>query len=849
MLRASLRNLLAHKLRLALTALSIVLAVAFVAGTYMFTDSLGASLDALIRQEQPDVTVEPAGADFSGELQDVGQILTVPESLATTISGSPGVDRAIPRVLVPNVVVLDQDGRPLGLDRGGFSGGTAIAQSWVAEPRLNATEIVTGDAPTEAGEMAIDAGSARQLAAAPGDDVTVMLPTGERERFRLSGLTQLQNAAGLGVTFVYWDFGTAQRLLLDPGQATSIAVLADSGVAQATIRDRIEPLLPEGVTAVTGEEQANQLSQQLDSGLGFLNTFLLVFALVSLFVATFLIYNTFAMLVAQRTQELALLRAIGATRGQVMRSILAEAAGVALVSSVVGIAAGAGFASALRGLFRAAGAPLPVTGLVFYPRTVVVAMAVGFLITMASALWPARRASVIPPVAAMRDEVATARGLQRRTRTGGFLLGVGGGIAVMASRIAQNDTTEGAIAVGVAAAALLVGVLALAPEFARPATALLGAPFRGVTGRLARGNTRRNPRRTAATAGALTIGVCLMSAISVLAASTQKSVSGLVDKVIGADFVVTGYGFQPFPDKVAQAVRATPGVSATAVLRQAPIRAPGPGDTLAVGVNPATIQQALSLNVEQGSLDGLGAGEVALDTQTAASIGAGMGTTVQVLSVVGPVDLEVVALYEGVGRFTGYVTNLRTITELGAPDSDSVIYVIKDPSADPAVTQSALESALQPYPNVELLDQSALKERISGQIGQLLNILFALLVLAVLIALLGIVNTLTLSVFERTREIGLLRAVGMWRGGIRRTIVIEALIIAVFGAVLGMAVGVGLAALLQRILADQGIDEFAVNLTQLGLFLGLAAVGGVLAALWPAWRASRLQILEAIATQ
>ncbi len=565
--------------------------------------------------------------------------------------------------------------------------------------------------------------------------------------------------------------------------------------------------------------------------------------------AAFLIYNTFSMLVAQRTRELALLRAIGASHGQVLHSILAEAVAVAVVASIVGIVVGAGFARGLQFLFQAAGAPFPASALVFAPRTIAVSLIVGLVITVLSAMLPARRAATIPPVAAMRDETPPIRTLRRRTVIGGFLAGAGLGLAIMAPRLAEFGTQRGALMAGVAAGLILLGVLALAPELARPATAVLGGVFRGVTGRLARGNTRRNPRRTAATAGALTIGVALMSAISVLAASTQKSVAGIVDQVIGADFVVTGYGFQPFASGVADAIANTPGVTTTAVVKQAPIRAPGTGDTLATGVDPASIQKALSLDVPEGSLNDLDDGKVALDTDTAAEIGAGIGTVIEVLSVAGPVDLDLVAVYEAAGGFTGYVVNLPTAKDLGASDQDSLVYVVTTPDADTGSVQSDIERALGDYPNVQVLDQSEFKRSISDQIGQLLTFLFALLVLAVLIALLGIVNTLALSVFERTREIGLLRAVGMSRQGIRRTIVVEAFLIAVFGAVLGMAVGVGFGALLQRILAAEGIEEFAVNGPQLLLFLVLAAVGGVLAAVWPAWRAARLRILDAIAAE
>lgn len=848
MLRASLRNLVAHKLRLFLTALSIVLAVAFVAGTYVFTDSLRASLDTLIQQNQPDVTIRPASADFSPEFQGAGELLTVPTALATDIETIAGVVAVSRQVQVPAVVVLDETGKPLGVETGGFTSGTAIAQDW-GPPQINPNEIVTGQVPVGTDHVAMDTATAEQLGIAPGDQVDLLLPSGERRTFTLSGTTQLRSSSGFGVSFLFWDFPSAQELFLEPGQATSLAVLAEPTASQAVIAEQIRPMLPSGVEAVTGDEIASQVSEQLDSGLGFLNTFLLVFAIVSVFVATFLIYNTFSMLVAQRTRELALLRAIGASRGQVLRSILAEAVVVALFASLLGIVVGAGVARGLQLLFQAAGALFPSAALVFQPRTIVVALSVGLLITLASAVLPARRASVIPPMAALRDEQPRTRALGRRTVVGGFLLGAGVGLAVMAPQLAEYGTTKAAMMAGAAALFVLIGVLATAPELARPAAALIGSPFRGVVGRLARGNTRRNPRRTAATAGALTIGVALMSAISVLAASTQESVAGIVDDVIGADFVVTGYGFQPFSGDVATAIRQTPGVAEVAVVKQAPARAPGAGDTLITGVDPQDIQQALSLTVTEGSLDDLEPGTVALDSDTATEIGAGVGTVIQVLGVVGPVDLDVVAIYEAAGGFTGYVVDLTTARDLGASAQDNVVYVIKQPQAEAATVQADLDVALEPFPNVQLLDQSAFKDSIGDQIGQLLNFLFALLVLAVLIALLGIVNTLALSVFERTREIGLLRAVGMLRSGIRRTIVLEALIIAVFGAVLGMVIGVAFGALLQRILASEGIEEFAVNVPQLALFLVLAAVGGVLAALWPAWRGSRLRILDAVAAE
>lgn len=849
MIRAALRSLLSHKVRLALTSLSIVLAVAFVTGTYVFTDSLKNSLGDVVRQNQADVTVQPLATDFRPEFQSSQDVLTVPADLAKAIADVPGAADAAPVVQAPNILLLDDDGKPLGAsDRGGPPDAGGLGLSWVAAPDLRLAEISQGTQPVGSDQVAIDEDTLRRLRADVGDEAVVLFPDGDRRTFTISGALQL-GAQTFGLSLIAWEFPTAQRLLLEPGQATSIRVAAEPGVTQDELKEQIVPLLPSGTEAVTGDEQASLVSEQLNSGLGFLNTFLLVFALVSLFVAAFLIFNTFAMLVAQRTRELALLRAIGASRGQVMRSILAEAAIVGLLASSLGLVVGALFALGLQRLFAAFGAPLPAGGLVFQPRTVAVAYAVGLVVTMISAAVPARRAAVIPPVAAMRDEQPTQRGLQRRTLVGSFLVGGGLGLAAMAPILADRSASQGATMAGVAALLLLLGVLALAPQMAQPVVRVLGAPFRGLTGRLAVGNTRRNPRRTAATAGALTIGVALMGTISVMASSTQASISGIVDDVIGADYVLTGYGFRPFPKAVARAAADTPGVAATAVVRQVPIRAPGTGDTFATGVDPDTIGQALNLSVAEGSLADLGMNDVALDQGTAEDIGAGVGTVIEVLSLTGPVKLDVVAIYEGSGGFNGYVTNLPTIARLGAPDQDAAVYVVKQPEADADAVQADLGAALTDYPAVQLQNQREFKEDIAGQIDQLLSFLFALLFLAVLIAFLGIVNTLALSVFERTRELGLLRAIGMGRSGVRGMVMVEALLISVFGALLGLALGLFFGALLQRVLRDQGIEQFAVNGPQLVLFLLLAAFGGFLASLWPARRASRLRILEAIASE
>ncbi|MDQ1248657.1 MAG: putative transport system permease protein [Actinomycetota bacterium] len=849
MLRATLRALASYKVRLALSALSIILGVAFVAGTFIFTDSLQKAFDDLTKAGQADLVIEPKQA-FETRFQSDVAPSTLPSDLVDEVAALPGTAEAVGVVSIRNVTVLGPDGKPLG--NAGGPGSVGRGESWIDVPELQEWKLSEGVAPTTSSDVVIDTRTAEGASAALGSTIKVLLPSGATAEPTVVGIAE-PTLASAGASVVIWPLATAEELLTSPGQVSGIKVVAAQNVSQDQLKAEVDAILPTTAESQTGEQVASDLSEQLDQSLGFLNTFLLVFGLIALFVSAFLIYNTFSILVAQRSRELALTRAIGATRGQVRVSVLVEAIIVALVAATLGLLLGIGVALGLRGLFSALGAPLPGSGLVLLPRTFAVAYGIGVVVTLVSALVPARRASMIPPVAAMRaDLTPAAKSLRTRGLVGAALIVIAAVFGYLALQ-PMDSSSRAASLLGVSALAAVFGALALAPLAARLLVPVLGAPFsRTTVGRIAVENARRNPRRTAATAGALMIGLTLISAMSVIASSTIKSTDAVVDDVIGADFVVFGATFQPFPTTIAEAVAATPGVGVATPVRSAIVRAPG-GDqngTIVTIVEPEAIADVLNLSLVAGDLAGLSEpGTVIVDTDTAAPLGLAPGSQVTLTTLKGDVPVTVVGLYKPAGFFQGFASGFASASLLGAPDQDTAIYIKVAPGQDPQAVRAALDTTLAAYPTVTLQDQVEFKAQIRDQINQLLAFIVALLVLAVLIAFLGIVNTLALSVFERTREIGLLRAVGTTRRQIRRMILVESVLIAVLGSVLGVFLGVLYGVGLQRVLADDGISELGINGGQLVMFVVVSAVGGVVAALWPAWRASKLNVLKAIATE
>ncbi len=842
MLRATLRSLSSHKLRLTLSGLAVVLGVAFVAGTLVFTDTLQKTFDDLFVQTTSDVVVEPPGAGLAqgGDIP-TAVVPTLPASVVTTVQGVEGVAVAEGAILVDGVQVVGADGKVLNTQ-----GAPAYGGNWPTNDAVSAFSLTEGKAPTNSNEVVVDSQTAAKAGLTVGGPVTMVTP-GPTIEPTVVGIFRFGTTGNLaGASIVAFDTATAQGLLVGSDAFTSIDVKADDGVSQEDLAASVQAAVGPQAVVKTGAQAADEASAQIGEALNFINIFLLVFAGVALFVGTFLILNTFSMLVAQRTRELALLRAVGATRGQVTRSVLGEAFVVGAVGGLLGLALGVALASGLRQIFKQIG--LDAGGsLVLQPRTALVAMTLGIVVTVVSAYLPARRASRVPPVAAMRDDATPAtRSMRRRTWVGTGLFIIGLAALVLG---ASASGGRAASLVGLGALVMLVAAIVLAAPLAGPVVRFVGAPFRrSATGRIAVANAARNPRRTAATAAALMIGLALVSAFGVLGASTTASTDALVDDTIKADFLVTGANFRPFSPEATAAVREVDGVGVVSSVRLAPAEINGEVTAVA-GVDPATVESAFAIPVTDGSVAALKEGGLLVDDGIAATEGYTVGSSVEVTFTSGPATLPVVGVFTSDAGLNGYVTSLDTLTAAGVPPLDSQVYVVLAPGADTAMVRAGLDAALGPYPNVTIQDQTELKDEIRSQVNQLLFLIYALLALAVLIAILGIINTLVLSVVERTREIGLLRAVGTSRRQLRSMIRIESVVIAVFGALLGIVLGVTFGVALQRSIADQGIEVLSVPWIQLLIFLVVAAGVGVLAALWPARRAARLDVLQAVTTE
>ncbi|MGW3204899.1 ABC transporter permease [Streptomyces sp. NPDC001135] len=853
MLKATLRSFLAHKGRLTLSALAVILSVAFVAGSLIFSDTVTRTFDRLFASTAADVTVQPKQDLRSARLS--GAVQTLPAALRDRVAKVDGVAAARAEVSVENAVVVDAHHKSVGPT----TGAPTLATAWYVTHR-SPVRLTSGHAPQGAGEALLDADTAAKRHVRIGDTLTVQAQPGTF-RVRVVGIATF-TTTNPGAALVFLDPAVAGRELLgSAAKATSIAVDAAPGVTDAQLKRRVGRAVGTGAYDLkTAGEQAKSAAASLGTFLDVIKYVMLGFAGVALLVGVFLIVNTFSMLIAQRTRELGLLRALGADRRQVRRSVLTEALLLGLVGSTLGLLAGIGLALGLIRLISAFGMNLKAAEMVIGWATPVVAYVVGVGVTFVAAYLPARRAAAVSPMAALADaEVAgVGKPLTVRAIVGAVVGTVGA--AALAGCAAATKTPQAASLLGLGVVLTLIATVVAGPLLVRPVIRVLGGAFPalfGPVGRMSQRNALRNPRRTGATAAALMVGLALVGGMSVASASMSASFDRQIDNNLGADLIVQNTRFAPFTKEVRDGVARTRGVGLVVPQRLTPVAVRLPkGDevrTTAVAYGPR-LDDVLHITYAQGgSRAALADGHLAMDAGFADDHGVRVGSVVPVEFPGGRhTELTVAALTDqattdGFGTQGGIYFGLGTLAKYAPGAQDSALYVNAASGTKPQDLRPRLERALEPFPQVQVRDQTDYKQLVHNQIAVLLYLVYALLGLAIVIAVLGVVNTLALSVVERTREIGLLRAIGLGRRQLRRMIRLESVVIAVFGAVLGLALGLVWGVCMQQVLALRGLTALAFPWTTIVAVVIGAAVVGVGAAVLPALRASRMNVLAAIA--
>jgi putative ABC transport system permease protein len=845
--KATLKGLLAHKFRLAATALAIVLGVSFVAGTYVLTDTINATFTNLFDEVTQGIDVAVRSRDvFTGQMGEVRD--PIPEEVLNEVKTVDGVKVAEGSV-TGFAQFVDKDGKPVTT-----GGAPTLGVSISSAPELQAgTTVRSGRLPSGPDEMVVDAQTADKHGFAVGDRVKVLLQ-GPARTFTVSGIIGFGEAGNLGgATLAGFTLPTAQEVLNREGRFDEIDVVAAEGTTPEQLRDRVRAVLDPRYEVLTGAELSAAQAAAINDTIGrFLSTALLSFAFVALLVGAFLIFNTFTIIVAQRTRELALLRCLGASRRQVMTSVLLESLIVAVVASLVGLGLGVLIANGLKALLTGIlNFDLPTTGTVFLWRTVIVSLAVGIVVTVLAALLPARKATRVPPVAALQPETAFAPTHFRKRRIVLGVLVTLVGVALLLAGLFQNEGNR-LVNVGSGAVIVFFGVAILSPLIARPLARLIGWPFAKafrLPGTLARENAMRNPRRTASTAAALMIGLALVTFVSIFAASIKASTTETLDRTIAADYILMNDTFTPFSPDLATRLADQPELAAVVGVRLGAFKLDGATKQL-IGIDPAAYDRVVKTEVLSGSIADLQSGGLAVKEDVAEANGWTVGERVALqFPRGGTQQVTVKAIYKDNSVNGDYLLSLADYERFYADQADSQILVQAAPGTDPAASRAAIDRVLVDFPNVTVRDQAEYKAETARQIDQVVNLFYALLALAVLIALFGIVNTLGLSIFERIRELGLLRAVGATRRQVRAMIRWEAVIIAVLGAVLGLAVGVFFGWTVVRALRSVGITEFALPGGQLVIFVVFAALAGILAAVLPGRRAARIDVLRAITTE
>ena len=848
MLRLILKGLGARKLRTALTSIAIVLGVAMVSGTFILTDQNNRAFDDIFETGNSKidavVTRETAFDSFEDPFPPL------PESIIDRVAAVDGVERAEGQIegsgqlVVGGDVIASQGGAP------------AIVVSSV-DPSINPSVAVEGRMPENPGEVALIKDVADRENVTVGQDGVELATATGTQPVELVGVFAFGDVESIGgATVVLTTFEDAQRWFGLQGQTTRVFATAKDGISEEGLATRIRAALPATATVETAAENAQGQSDDVAGEIsGFLTPALLAFAFVALFVGAFIIFNTFSITVAQRVREFGMVRALGATRAQVLRNVVGEALVIGVIASLVGLVVGIGIAWGILRIFDAVGFGLPAAGIRIPPSTIVTGLIVGVVVTVIASVGPALRATRVPPVAAVQEGATLPPGRLHRVTpyfAGAFLVG---GLALFVYGLAGDLGATSALQI-LALGAILVflGVGMLSRFIVRPIARVVGAPIEalaGTTGRLARANTTRNTARTAATAAALMIGVGLVSFVAIFAAGLKESFTGAIDRVLQGDLILQTDNFETFPAAAEDAVRTIPGVEAVQFIRFPEVRTTPGGTQFLNTIDPATAPQIFDFDWQDDASDGvfarLGTDGALIEANLADSSGLQTGDQFTVQTNRGETArFTVLGEYRDPVLFTGITVSDQAANRLDIPADPSVGVIAFADGADADAVKAVVSDRMEgDFPTVNVQSNAEFKKTFEDQVDQLLALLYALLAISLVISLFGIVNALVLSIYERTREIGMLRAIGMTRRQMRAVVRYESIITSVIGGVLGIALGVLFAWVLARGLADQGI-EFSLPIVTLAIFLVMAILAGIVAAVLPARRAARLNPLEAL---
>jgi putative ABC transport system permease protein len=847
MRRVALRGLAGRKLRAALATLAVVLGVAMVSGTYVFTDTIEAAIDTLLTEAY-------TGSDAVVSAKDVvdlpaGGRPTVPAELLADVRALPEVE-AVSGGIVDTARLIDKNGEPIST-RDAAVGVSVDA----AEPRFNPLRLADGRWPRGSREVVVDAGTGAEHGFAVGDRIAVAGP-GRVRPFTISGVAEFTTLDSLGsLTLAIFDPATAQSFFGKAGRFDEILVAAREGVSPEELVRAIQPILPAGAEVATGEAEVATQAQGSNEDIAVVRKFMLAFGGLALFVGAFVIFNTLSTTVAQRTRELATLRTLGASRRQVLGSVVLESLVIGALGSAIGLLLGPVLAKGLSALFAALGQDLPEIGVVIATRTIVVSLLVGILITLVAGLIPALRATSVPPIAAVREGGLPSSPLAPYAPyVAGVAIALGVGLLAFGMFAGGLSVTSVLLLLALGCLVLFVGVALISSRLVTPLASILAWPagqVAGAAGRLARQNSVRNPARTAATASALMIGLALVTFVAVLGQGLRSSLGDAVERVVRADYVVTSDdGLGPLSPQAGRALATQPGVETVSGVRQDTASVFGSDESVA-GVDPATIAQVVSFDWDErsdASLAALGASGAVLQRGFADEHDLGVGSRFSVETAQGKrLELTVRGIHTPptLDPILGPIlVSQQTFESTFERPQDALVLVAArgEPSDE---KRTALAQALRRFPEAELQTKAEFAEGRQKEIKDLLSVLYVLLSLSMVVSLFGMINTVVLSVFERTRELGMLRAIGMTRRQVRRMIRHESVITALIGAALGLPLGIFLAALATQALADEGV-AFSLPTTTLVVFALIAAGAGILAAALPARRASRLNVLEAL---